>query len=51
MRAMNSADLKGRGAAWKDSCSAKEGGAGVADAEPATADWRPLKLLHVQAPQ
>lgn len=33
MRALKSADLKGLGAAWKESVSASEGGAGVAEVE------------------
>lgn len=33
MRALKSADLNGLGAAWKESVSAREGGAGVAEVE------------------
>ena len=55
IRVANSVDLNGLGAAWKESVSDKEGGAGVADVEavPPAADGRPLKpvlqYLHHQA--
>lgn len=46
MRAVKSCDLNGFGAAWKESVSDTEGGAGVAD-EEATPDVRGLKAVLV----
>lgn len=44
IRVVKSFDLNGRGAAWKESVSAKDGGAGVADVDPdAAPDVRDLK--------
>ncbi|KAI3484835.1 hypothetical protein L1887_51889 [Cichorium endivia] len=51
MRALNSADLKVRGALWNDSVSASDAGAGVADvdaaAEPAAPEERDLNAAIV----
>jgi hypothetical protein len=51
MRALNSADLKVRGALWNDSVSASDAGAGVADvdaaADPAAPEERDLNAAIV----